>query len=549
MGRRAGVKVEIAPTRAQAALLAQFAGAGRFAYNWSLERQDEHYHEVVLPARARGEKMRAISAIDLDAMWKARRAADAPWYHKAIPAYVALTAQQDAAMALSRFLDGKARHPRFKRRGKDTDSFRLRGDRMESVRDGDGKVAGSRVKRAYQVTSSAVYIERIGMVRTKEDATRRLPPGTRVTSATFSREPSGRWYASLAVEYNTPDVIPSAASAARVIGIDPGIMTFATLSDGSVIEAPARVQDGLAAVSRANRSVARKRNVRDGAKTARARKREAHQAHKRGEKYWPDRAEKRSAQAARREERKARQADAAARLAALRADAAASGKPAPAKVPRERRAPERKSRRMEQAEQVLRNAHRRAGDVRENWLHEQSTRLVRRAARSGSVLSLEDPNIKGMMSRRGFRLGRRLQQLGLAEFARQVKYKAVWSGVPVHVSDRFYPSSKRCSRCGSVKADLALSERTYRCAQCGLIIGRDLNAARNHRADAIRELTEPAAVAAARGGSTRRGAAAQDPESPAREKSRRLAPRRRAADVAPLAQAPEQVLSDAPGLP
>ena len=46
-------------------------------------------------------------------------------------------------------------------------------------------------------------------------------------------------------------------------------------------------------------------------------------------------------------------------------------------------------------------------------------------------------------------------------------------------ADRWYPSSKRCSRCGHLKADLKLSDRVYRCSQCGLEVDRDYNAALN----------------------------------------------------------------------
>ena len=56
--------------------------------------------------------------------------------------------------------------------------------------------------------------------------------------------------------------------------------------------------------------------------------------------------------------------------------------------------------------------------------------------------------------------------------------------------DRFYPSSKRCSRCGNVKDELSLSERTYRCESCGNVIDRDYNAALNIRDEGIRIFTE-----------------------------------------------------------
>lgn len=68
---------------------------------------------------------------------------------------------------------------------------------------------------------------------------------------------------------------------------------------------------------------------------------------------------------------------------------------------------------------------------------------------------------------------------GLFEFRRQLEYKARFYDAAVIVANRWFPSSKTCSCCGSVKAELALSQRTYHCDACGHEIDRDLNAARN----------------------------------------------------------------------
>jgi transposase len=67
----------------------------------------------------------------------------------------------------------------------------------------------------------------------------------------------------------------------------------------------------------------------------------------------------------------------------------------------------------------------------------------------------------------------------MAELRRQLGYKTGWYGSRLVVADRFYPSSKTCSGCGWVKAKLALAERNFTCEACGLVIDRDLNAARN----------------------------------------------------------------------
>ncbi|MFI7217434.1 zinc ribbon domain-containing protein [Micromonospora maritima] len=75
---------------------------------------------------------------------------------------------------------------------------------------------------------------------------------------------------------------------------------------------------------------------------------------------------------------------------------------------------------------------------------------------------------------------------------RQLAYQTLWYGGRLVVADRWYPSSKTCSGCGTVRTKLALSERTYTCTTCGLVLDRDVNAARN--------LAAPAATVAGRGG-------------------------------------------------
>jgi len=69
--------------------------------------------------------------------------------------------------------------------------------------------------------------------------------------------------------------------------------------------------------------------------------------------------------------------------------------------------------------------------------------------------------------------------MGFYEFRRQLKYKCEWSGIELVIADRFYPSSKKCSKCGAIKDNLKLSDRTYVCCKCGFNIDRDINAAIN----------------------------------------------------------------------
>ena len=110
---------------------------------------------------------------------------------------------------------------------------------------------------------------------------------------------------------------------------------------------------------------------------------------------------------------------------------------------------------------------------------------------------------------------------------------------------RFYPSSKICSGCGVVKAKLALSERTCTCAVCGLVIGRDVNAARNllklagqDRGSCAQCRAAGSGVPSALGCCPPRAAARRRPVSMARAEPVRPAARAASAHPVPLAPIP-----------
>ena len=90
---------------------------------------------------------------------------------------------------------------------------------------------------------------------------------------------------------------------------------------------------------------------------------------------------------------------------------------------------------------------------------------------------IEDLNVAGML--KNHRLAQAIGDVGFYEFKRQLLYKASWYGARVILADRWEPSSKRCSGCGWIDADLTLSDRIFHCEQCGLVLDRDLNAAIN----------------------------------------------------------------------
>lgn len=141
---------------------------------------------------------------------------------------------------------------------------------------------------------------------------------------------------------------------------------------------------------------------------------------------------------------------------------------------------QRGSRNRARTKAKLARLHQRVAHLRQNAIHQATASIVAKTKPDDerpSVVVLEDLNVVGMMQ--NHKLARAIGDAGLGEFSRQMRYKCAWYGITVQRADRWYPSSKRCSGCGEVKASLLLSERVYRCETCGLVMDRDLNAARN----------------------------------------------------------------------
>jgi putative transposase len=125
-------------------------------------------------------------------------------------------------------------------------------------------------------------------------------------------------------------------------------------------------------------------------------------------------------------------------------------------------------------EKQIRLLHRRLSNIRNNHLHQATTKIVK--AKPSRVV-METLNIKGMMKNK--HLSKAIAGQGLYEFKRQLQYKCEFYGIEFAQADKWYPSSKICSECGHKKTKLSLSERTYICEECGAVIDRDFNASIN----------------------------------------------------------------------
>ena len=117
--------------------------------------------------------------------------------------------------------------------------------------------------------------------------------------------------------------------------------------------------------------------------------------------------------------------------------------------------------------------HHKMDNIRTDYINKTIAEIVKTKP---SYITIEDLNVKGMMKNRC--LSKAVASQKFYEFRTRLKAKCDENGIELRVADRFYPSSKTCHHCGSVKKNLKLSDRIYRC-ECGYVADRDLNAALN----------------------------------------------------------------------
>lgn len=370
------VKVALGPSPAQERRFLSHAGAARFAYNAALAH--------VKDAIETDEKL-DWSFYSLRKWWHANKDSLAVnddgvtwWQENSTEAYsygVESLAKGLSNWAKSRKGTRKGRKvgfPKFKSKERETPKFTYRAGSFGLVKN-DPK---------------ALKLPRIGRVHCMENVANRVGDA-RVLRMTISRR-AGLWFASLTIEREDEPV--KLAPKGGAVGVDLGIKTLATLSDGTVIENPRHLKKSEQKLKRAQRALSRKVPGSN------------------------------------------RRAKASAKVARIHAHIA---------------------------------------NQRQDALHKFTTHF----ANKYSEISIENLNILGMT--KNHHLAKSVMDASFGEFRRQLEYKTTRTGARLNIVDRWYPSSKTCSGCGRVKAKLSLSERTYRCEHCGLVIDRDLNAAIN----------------------------------------------------------------------
>jgi putative transposase len=367
-----GYKTELDLNNEQRTSCLKHAGCARFAYNWGLAQCQQAY-------RTTGKNR---SAIDLHKELNALKQTDFPWMYE-VSKCAMQEALRDLEKAYKNFFrkvklkkqgkhKGKCGFPKFKSRNKAIGSFRLTG--------------------SIHVYADSIQLPRLGLLRLHEH--NYIPTNAKVSSVTVS-EKAGRWYVSVQVEEEQEKPVSTATSA---LGVDLGIKTLATLSDGTIFENPRALKQAQKKLRRLEKQKSRrKKGSKNRAKTRHA----------------------------------------------------------------------------------LARLHARIANIRQDASHKLTSSLVKNHA----LVAIEDLHVNGMLKNHG--LAQAVSDSNFGEIRRQLEYKSAWHGTHLAVIDRFYPSSKTCSSCGYVKPELSLSERTFRCSACGMVLDRDVNAAINLKVVAL----------------------------------------------------------------
>ena len=216
------------PTKEQGHALNRMAGACRWVWNWALRRWKEHYAST-----GKSIPLAQLSA-ELTAL---KQQPETAWLQEA-NAQALQQVLEDLRRAFQSFFEKRARYPKFKSRKRGHAAFRL----PQGVKVKDGKVNVSKIDdiRIFQ----------------SQDVTEKTK------SATFKRAADGKWYVSLVVEFEMPDIPIPMPDPAQTVGIDVGLIDFATFSDPTAqpIPAPKFFRKGQRQLRRAQRTVSRRQH-------------------------------------------------------------------------------------------------------------------------------------------------------------------------------------------------------------------------------------------------------------------------------------------------
>ena len=364
------LRVRLEPNKKQMSKLFQSAGVARWAYNWTLGKQEENYKNGGKFIK-NGELRKELTQL--------KQTEELKWLN-AYSNNITKQAIKDACDAYYKYFKGLSGKPKFKSRRKSPPKFY---QDTEKIKFKDGKVR----------------LEKIGWVKLSEK--NRIPEDIKYTNPRVKFD-GVHWYVSVGIEVEKKPVELTGCS----IGIDVGVKELAVCSN---------IEEAYKNINKTKKL----RKIEKKLKRLQRKVSNKYEKKKEGRSYV-------------------------------------------------------KTGNIIKLEKNIKKLHRRLGNIRTDYRHKVTTEIVKTKP---SRIVMENLNISGMMKNK--HLSKAIQQQGLYEFSKFIKYKAERQGTEFVEADRWYPSSKTCSECGYVKAKLSLSEREFRCECCGAVIDRDKNASIN----------------------------------------------------------------------
>jgi len=365
-------RFRLEPLPAQEPRFWQYAGARRWAYNWSLRRRQEH---VNLPGKT-------LSFADLCAELTTLKAQKETCWLKTVDSQLLQQGVKDLCRAFTNFFEKRAKYPKLRKKFKHTPTFRI-------------------PQRIGLISYNHITLPGIGDVLMRQS--REI--ACVVKSATCKWE-CGHWFVALVAHQEIENKPKPVLTEENTIGIDLGLKDACVTSDGGIIPALRAYRTTQGKRRKAARVVSRRKGAKKG---------------------------------------------------------------------------ETPSARFKKAKAIAARIDRKAASQRADFLHKLSTMLV--STHDGIVI--EDLSIKGLAKTK---LAKSVLDAGMGAFRRMIEYKADRANKTVIVIDRWFPSSQLCSieGCDYRHRTLTLSDRSWTCPQCGAIHQRDVNAARNIKAEGLR---------------------------------------------------------------
>lgn len=348
-------------------------GCARFAYNWGLAKWKDNYSKDI-----------KTTHISLNNEFNKIKKELYPFVYE-VSKYATQSSFRNLDRAFSKFFadlkQGKISYPKFKCKKDNAGSYYIGGDQVV-------------IKN-----SKYLKIPKLGLVKMAES----LRFNGKINSVTISKK-ANKFYASFSMqiskdEYNRTHKLKAINN--KIVGIDLGISSFASLSNGLQIKAPKPLAKFASLLLRRSRRLSKKLHPRTKGDTTKKSKNYIKQACK------------------------------------------------------------------------LSKLHTKISNIRNDFLHKFSSHLVK----NYQNIAIENLSISSMLKEH--KIAKCMSDISLYEFKRHLEYKSRYNDVNLFIADKFYPSSKICSKCGNIKDKLKLSDRIYKCEACGNIIDRDINASIN----------------------------------------------------------------------